>query len=306
MRSRIAVGRNPTAAVCVLRGMTPITLRRTRPLLLSVLVLLILAGGGAAAAPASGGVVRADFPRAEQLTRVYPFLEGGRREVSVAEGLDVRSRDCVSFGRVFDARSVRFASYLMRDGDAPYFQGREDPTFFVYEFASPARARSGLARIADYAERCAGRHRSAGTHVTLRPVEAPRLGRRQVAYRTATTSGRRSPARELEIYVLRDNRIERTWIQRDTKAISAPHAIAMARILARTAGEGAGSASRRTCAPTRHRAELQGPVRWTLCWAAWARGRITSSSTFTWRGRVTIHTMASATSSATSGSATPA
>src|SRR5205085_10195382 len=46
--------------------------------------------------------------------------------------------------------------------------------------------------------------------------------------------------------------------------------------------------------------------RCTLCWAAWARGLITSSSMLTWLGRVAIQTIASATSSATSGSATPA
>jgi hypothetical protein len=44
----------------------------------------------------------------------------------------------------------------------------------------------------------------------------------------------------------------------------------------------------------------------TLCWAAWARGRTTSRSTLTWCGRVTVHAMQSATSSATSGSRTPA
>ena len=47
-------------------------------------------------------------------------------------------------------------------------------------------------------------------------------------------------------------------------------------------------------------------TRCTLCWAACARGRITSSSTLTCAGRVTIQPIASATSSATSGSATPA
>lgn len=39
---------------------------------------------------------------------------------------------------------------------------------------------------------------------------------------------------------------------------------------------------------------------------ACARGRMMSESMFTWCGRVSVHTIASATSSASSGSATPA
>src|SRR4051812_33539923 len=46
--------------------------------------------------------------------------------------------------------------------------------------------------------------------------------------------------------------------------------------------------------------------RCTLCCAAWARGLITISSMFTCEGRGAIQAMASATSSATRGSATPA
>src|SRR5690606_26532968 len=44
----------------------------------------------------------------------------------------------------------------------------------------------------------------------------------------------------------------------------------------------------------------------TLCWAAWARGLITNSSTLTWAGRLATHRIASATSAATNGSGTPA
>lgn len=45
--------------------------------------------------------------------------------------------------------------------------------------------------------------------------------------------------------------------------------------------------------------------RCTLCWAAWARGRMTIRSMLTCEGRVTAHSTVSATSSAVSGSATP-
>ena len=48
------------------------------------------------------------------------------------------------------------------------------------------------------------------------------------------------------------------------------------------------------------------PSRCTLCWAAWARGRITMRSTLKCAGLVTAQVTASATSSAVSGSATPA
>src|SRR6266542_260822 len=41
--------------------------------------------------------------------------------------------------------------------------------------------------------------------------------------------------------------------------------------------------------------------RWNSVAVAWSRGRTTISSTFTWEGRVTAHTMQSATSSAESG-----
>src|SRR5262249_9991268 len=46
--------------------------------------------------------------------------------------------------------------------------------------------------------------------------------------------------------------------------------------------------------------------RYTLCWAAWARGRITSRSTLTWEGRVIVQVTTSAMSSAVRGSLTPA
>ena len=57
------------------------------------------------------------------------------------------------------------------------------------------------------------------------------------------------------------------------------------------------------CSPRRAQSSK---TRCTLCCAAWARGRITSSSMFTCDGRVTTQAIASAMSSATSGSATPA
>ena len=57
--------------------------------------------------------------------------------------------------------------------------------------------------------------------------------------------------------------------------------------------------------PAAARLERGQAVRCTLCCAACARGRITSSSTLTWAGRVTIQVIASAMSSAVSGSATP-
>lgn len=47
-------------------------------------------------------------------------------------------------------------------------------------------------------------------------------------------------------------------------------------------------------------------LRATTVFDACARGRMVSESMFTWCGRVTVHTIASATSSASSGSATPA
>ena len=58
--------------------------------------------------------------------------------------------------------------------------------------------------------------------------------------------------------------------------------------------------------PARHALTLpRARSRWTLCCAACARGRITSSSMFTWEGRVAIQVIASATSSAVSGFGTP-
>src|SRR5215213_3967236 len=54
-----------------------------------------------------------------------------------------------------------------------------------------------------------------------------------------------------------------------------------------------------------HRPAVAHVSRATLCCAAWASGRTTIRSMFTWCGRVTAQAMQSAMSSATSGSRTP-
>ncbi|WP_137293676.1 hypothetical protein [Nocardioides dongxiaopingii] len=218
-------------------------LRPFLPALVGAVVAALLAtllgapsAARAAVAPAAGqGVSGADLPTTGQVARIFPFLAGGSRALDVGGSLDLYDETCVGLTNGFPARSVRRAAYLDADGDVPYFEGRQDPTFVVYEFGSPRRARAGFQALVDYATRCEGTASALDTTRTLTPVAVPALGERRLAFRTGTRYLRSSVARNLEVYVLRGRRIERSWIQRDTGGTSRRHAVRMARLLGRTA-----------------------------------------------------------------------
>lgn len=218
------------------------TRRRLGALLAPLFALCLLASGAGTSAlaadpdpAAARTVTMADFPTVKQIAKIYPFLRGGSPEISRAVALETYGSDCVNFARGYRASSVKYLTYLQRDGGVPYFEGREDPTFFVYEFATRAKAKKGFARLTSYAERCVGTHTEDDLTRTMRPVKVPKLGDAQVGFRTTSTYVGSSPAQEVEAYVLKGKRIERSWIQRDTKRIDSSHVVQMARALARTA-----------------------------------------------------------------------
>ncbi|MEO9324264.1 hypothetical protein ABFT23_12295 [Nocardioides sp. C4-1] len=189
----------------------------------------------ASAAPPSGppAPTGADLPQVAQVDDTFGYLAGGRRMTSRSNRLEVADESCLSYGSGVPAKA-RFASYATADGDQGYFQGEEDPTFVVYQFATTARARAGYALIADYVNRCQGRTSDDGYRKTVDTVRVPRLGQRQVGFRTvAVESGDRRE--DLEVYVLKGSRIERSWIQLDEGRARRAHVVAMARLLTRTA-----------------------------------------------------------------------
>ncbi|WP_134766814.1 hypothetical protein [Nocardioides sp. 1609] len=230
--------------VLVLRRLAPALAPALVPALLVALVGALVAAllttsvaaRADAAVPAERGVTGADVPTTGQVARIFPFLAGGSRALDVGSALDLYDDTCVGLTGGFRARSVRFAAYLDADGAVPYFEGREDPTFFVYEFGSRRRARAGFQALVDYATRCEGTATDGDTTRTLSPVSVPALGERRLGFRTASRFLDSSVARNLEVYVLRGRRIERSWIQRDTRVINRQHAVRMARLLGRTAG----------------------------------------------------------------------
>lgn len=203
---------------------------------LTALLATVTAGVPAStsgAAPADG-VTGADLPQVVRAAGIFPYLRGGERLMLQSRTLEHPGRSCTTQSRGYPAESVRFASYVTRDGGSPYFQGREDPTFVVYEFADRADAQAGFAAYADYVARCRGRHGDDVGTRTLSTFAVPDLGRRELGVRTVTVDeGDRRE--EVEVYVLQGDRIERSWIQLDRGSASVTRAVRMARMLRVTA-----------------------------------------------------------------------
>ena len=216
----------------------PSTLRRLLlPLaalpLVATSLLTVPTAAHAVAPTEPTGVTGADLPQTVRVARIFRYLEGGTRELSRSDRLDVPGRTCITQSPGVPAESVRWASYVQPDGEMPFFVNREDPTFFVYEFASPARARQALLRLVDYTARCRTTHRQSGTAVTVSRAAVPRLGDRELAYRTLTEYGSLK-VHSLEIYVRQGKRIERSWVQVEGRPADLRRTVRMARMLADT------------------------------------------------------------------------
>ena len=208
-------------------------LRSRLAALVSLSVLAAVPASTAGAASPALGVTGADLPQTVRADNIFGYLEGGSRTLSRGIGLDYPDASCIFYSSGYRAASVRFAAYTLPGGERPYFSGLQDPTFVVYEFANPARARKGYLRIVDYAQRCAGRSTEETSSRTLRRVAVPSLGERQIGFRVKAADDT-TTNEDLEIYVLRGNRIERSWIQ-STGGASRTKAVRMARLLADTA-----------------------------------------------------------------------
>ncbi len=217
--------------------------RHRRPLRrIAVLLAVLIAGSGPSVAAtghqgattAGAGVTGADLPQVVRVAATFPYLRDGRRLLLRSDRLEYARRDCSSQSRGYPAQSVRFASFTTARGGSPYFEGLEDPTYVVYEFTDAADARAGYAKIADFARRCQGRRAFDLGTVEVDSFAVPRLGARQVGYRTSTVE-EGDPRDELEVYVLAGRRIERSWIQLDEGRARVPHVLRMARVLAGTA-----------------------------------------------------------------------
>lgn len=206
---------------------------------LAVLTALLVTAVAGVPTPTSGaapadGVTGADLPQVVRVAGIFPYLRGGERLMLQSRVLEIPGRNCISQSRGYPAESVRFASYVTSDGATPYFQGREDPTFVVYEFADRADARAGFAAYAAYVARCRGRHSDDRATHTTSTFAVPDLGRLQLGVRTVTVEeGDRRE--QLEVYVLQGERVERSWIQLDRGSASVKRAVRMARMLSVTA-----------------------------------------------------------------------
>lgn len=216
-------------------NLTSRPLRRLLALTASVATAAALTPSAGAAALPTGppAPTGADLPKVARVDDTFGYLAGGSRTTSRSNALEIADESCLYYGSGVAAKA-RFASYTTADGDAPYFQGLEDPTFVVYQFATPAKARAGFARVADYVNRCQGRSADDGYSRKVDTVRVPRLGQRQVGFRTVTVDAT-DRREDLEVYVLQGSRIERSWIQLDEGRASRAHVVEMARLLTQTA-----------------------------------------------------------------------
>ncbi len=158
---------------------------------LLVLSTLVLAAASTALVPAQAqapaAVTGADLPQVTRVDNLFPYLEGGKRFLLRSRTLEYADESCVFQSEGYPAESVRFANFVTEDRQSPFFQGKEDPTFVVYEFDSPASARTGYGYIARYVRSCQGPHRQDGIRFTVRKVHVPRLGDKTVGFRTIKT-----------------------------------------------------------------------------------------------------------------------
>jgi hypothetical protein len=144
----------------------------------------LLAGSAAAAGAPGGEVQPGDLPSATQTASIYPFLEGGSREVNRNRQLAVRTADCLAWENGPRAASGRWAYYLLADGSMPYFAGYDDPSVFVYKFDSLAGARAAMGDEQSSIRHCEGSATDDdGYRVTSHEVDVPRLGGARIAHR---------------------------------------------------------------------------------------------------------------------------
>ena len=199
----------------------------------------------------------------------------------------------VQLGETAPLAAVREAVLGLRRGKGMVWDPADPDTRSAGSFFTnpvvPADARGrGLPQLAGRRRRGQAQRRLAGAVRRLRPGHPPRPG------------GHLAPAQPRAHHRARRDRrraagLRRRRRRRGRRSASASPSSANRPPSARSGVRGARSSL----------LALRQSSRWTLCWAACARGRTTSRSTFTWCGRVSVQAMQSATSSATSGSRTP-
>ncbi|MDZ5621840.1 hypothetical protein SFC88_13420 [Nocardioides sp. HM23] len=146
-------------------------------------LVLPLAGSEAAAAPA---VDDADFPTVADVAAIYPFYDGGGRQVVDDPELILVSSDCLHDRVGPTAPSGGYALYWGGDDNpSPLDDGGAEPRVEIYRFNSLSRAHQVLGRIRDNVTRCYGRF-AAGERVRVRRgITVPALGSEPpVAWRT--------------------------------------------------------------------------------------------------------------------------
>ncbi len=144
------------------------------------------------------------LPTVEQVSRIYPDLAGGKRQVGTYVGLGWRF-SCWDWTSAFEASDGRWSSYSLENGDMPYFEGVEDPAAFVFKFHTKKQAMDAFWLQQRFVRKCMGEQSADGTTARLWEQPVPFLAQGSVAYRTVQTletSDRYRKTRELHIAVL--------------------------------------------------------------------------------------------------------
>jgi hypothetical protein len=166
----------------------------TRRLVRAAAVAAVLAVPVAGALPASAAVAPADrvhasdLPTVGEVSRIYPAVAGGHREVMAGRDTMRRSADCMGWENGPDAASGRWAYYTDAGGQSPYFSGKADPVVFVWKFHTVAGAKRGFASEWNASRDCAGTHTFEDSTVVTQVVTVPDLGSRSQAWRDAESS----------------------------------------------------------------------------------------------------------------------
>ncbi|CAN5632030.1 hypothetical protein BH11ACT8_BH11ACT8_23490 [soil metagenome] len=216
-------------------------LRLLAPVLATALLACLLVGPGPArsAVPVAGrdAVRVSDLPSVRQVAKIFPFLRGGSRSTYRAEDLSVRGRSCIYY-RSVPATQVRWSGYATSTGDSPYFQGRQEPGFFIYRFTDVATAHAAMKVLRTYVQRCRGRHARDGSAVTLARFAPGPLGQERVGYEALRDNNGAGSGdytdRELSVFVRHGRTVLESRIQVDDGRPSRRAAHRMATLLLRT------------------------------------------------------------------------
>ncbi|WP_370247890.1 hypothetical protein [Nocardioides sp.] len=144
---------------------------------LLLLVLLSLVVGAAPPAAGTASTAGLGLPGVDAVARLYPVYEGGQERVSGYRRVFATGADCVTTEALLVAPAGRTADYLTaRLADEPYGHGLDVPHVAALRFDSADAARTAVAEVRSYAERCRGRHRVRGEVNRVGPLPLPPVG----------------------------------------------------------------------------------------------------------------------------------